>query len=245
MKLSIKYFFSLFFLLTAIVSCKEDEPIEIVKESGTLTDIEGNVYNTIKIGNQWWMAENLKVKKFRNGTNLTSIQTSSDWSAMESAAYCAFDNNNQNIATYGLLYNWFAVADINQIAPEGWHVPTDDDWKELENYLGMSVSETDNFGWRGTNAGDQLKVEAPKGWTVYGSVWGDNSSGFTALAGACRLFDGRWAEPGLFATGFWWTGTEYSSSEAYYRYLDKKNSGIYRSHTYINYGFSIRCVKNK
>ena len=91
---------------------------------------------------------------------------------------------------------------------------------------------------------DTTKIEAPKGWTKYSNIWGTNESGFTALAGSCRLFNGTFGDPGLFSTGFWWTAASYPGNQAWYRYLDYKNANVFRSHTQKNYGFSIRCVKD-
>lgn len=93
--------------------------------TGTVTDVDGNVYNTIQIGNQWWMAENLKVTHYRNGEAIPNVTSDSEWSNLTTGAYCSYDNNNSFIETYGLLYNWYAVDDARDLAPEGWHIPTD------------------------------------------------------------------------------------------------------------------------
>ncbi|MEO8149686.1 MAG: fibrobacter succinogenes major paralogous domain-containing protein [Bacteroidia bacterium] len=227
-------------LIMLAPGCKEDSKTTPALETGTVTDIDNNVYKTVKIGNQWWMAENLKVKKYRNGNLIPQSQASTDWVNI-TPAYCLYDNN---AAAPGLLYNWYAVTDTNNLAPAGWHIPTDEEWKTLEMSLGMSQAEADKFSWRGINEGEKLKIEAPLGWTRYGDVWAKNESGFTALAGGCRLFNGVWADPGLFATGFWWAATEHNDNESYYRYLDYKNADVFRSHVSKNYGMSIRCVKD-
>jgi len=133
---------------------------------------------------------------------------------------------------------------LKGIAPAGWHIPNDAEWKSLEMELGMAESDANAKGWRGNNEGEKLKVESPKGWTVVSPIWATNESGFTAMAGGCRLFNGTWADPGLFATGFWWTASKQNDQEAWYRYLDKKNANVFRSFTYKNYGFSVRCVKD-
>jgi uncharacterized protein (TIGR02145 family) len=222
-------------------ACKDDNNNPTpAKETGTVTDVDNNVYQTIKIGNQWWMSENLKVTKFRNGNIITNAQSNADWSDTTSA-YCLYDNNS---SAPGLLYNWYAVNDTANLAPQGWHIATDDEWKTLEKQLGMSQTETDKLSWRGNNEADKLKVESPNGWTIFGNIWSTNESGFSALAGGCRLFNGTWANPGLFATGFWWTSTAHADNEAYYRYLDYKSSQIFRSHVPVTYGMSVRCVKD-
>ena len=227
-------------LLTG-TGCREKSDPEPVQATDSIYDVDSNVYKTVKIGSQWWMAENLEVKRFRDGQFIKDAQSISDWPDT-AAAYCRYDNNG---AAPGLLYNWFAVHDARKIAPAGWHVATDEDWKELERFLGMSQTETDKLSWRGTREGEKLKIQSPEGWTVFGDIWSDNTSGFTALAGGCRLFNGTWADPGLFSTGFWWCDSEHDDADAMYRYLDYKNAGVFRSHCAKTYGFSVRCVRDK
>jgi uncharacterized protein (TIGR02145 family) len=234
-------------LVVAIVfvsgGCKDPDEAKPAAETGTVTDIDGNIYKTVKIGDQWWMAENLEVKTFRNGNPVANVTDSADWVSRLTGAYSVYENGNTQTKAPGILYNWHAVADPAGLAPEGWHIPSDDEWKKLEQYLGMSTSESDRSGWRGTNEGQKLKVESPEGWTPYGDVWSGNESGFTALAGSCRLANATYGQPGLFSTGFWWTSTD-QGTEAWYRYLDYKNTNIFRSHESKNYGFSVRCVKD-
>lgn len=218
-------------------------------ETGIMTDIENHVYQTVKIGNQWWMAEDLKVTKYRNGDPVVWInlqsQSQSDslqWATDTMGAYCNnYDNANIII---GKLYNWHAIKNAGKLAPAGWHIPTDNEWKELEKYLGMNSTEADKQGWRGTHEGEKLKIEAPKGWTQYGDVWGNNESGFSAMAVGCRLFNSALGEPGLFSTSSWWSSTSYSGNDAFYRNLDYKYANVFRSHCSKNYGYSVRCVKD-
>jgi uncharacterized protein (TIGR02145 family) len=233
-------------LLTALslTGCDDkDSEAPPAPEKGTVTDIQGNVYETVKVGNQWWMAENLKVTLYRDSSLIMKAQTdTAAWNNAQNGAWCLFEDNAN---APGLLYNWYAVTNPAGLAPAGWHIPTDADWKELEEHLGMSASEADMVSWRGTNTGQKLKIESPEGWTQFDNIWAENESGFTALAGGCRLHDGKFAQPGLFATGFWWTATPSPGGEAWYRYLDYKNTGVFRSHVYKSYGMSIRCVKDK
>ena len=231
---------AIFFVLL-FNSCKKDEEKEIIHETGTVVDVDGNTYRTVKIGDKWWMAENLMVKSYNDGTPLEQAQNNTDW--IDSVPlFCQYNNNT---AAPGLLYNWYAVVSSNKIAPAGWHIPTDAEWKQLEQVLGMDAASASNAGWRGSDVGLKLKIQGGQGWTSYQDLWPTNESGFTALAGSCRLPDGTYGNPGLFATGFWWTSTNDSiNNEAWFRYLDYKNAGVYRSHTYKGYGFSIRCVKD-
>lgn len=235
------YFFFLFLLA---VACNDKEDPVPVLETGVVTDVDGNSYKTVRIGDQWWMAENLKVKTYRNGVIVPNITDSADWVQLQSGGYCIYNNGNNQSDEPGLLYNWDAVNNTAGLAPAGWHVPTDEEWKKLEQHLGMNAAESDKSGWRGTNEGDKLKIESPQGWTQYQSVWATNESGFTALAGSCRLPNAEFGQPGLFATGFWWTGSQTGTSDAWYRYLDYKNSNVFRSHDSKLYGFSVRCVKD-
>jgi uncharacterized protein (TIGR02145 family) len=235
----------LYVLLFMAFGCETaDEPVPVI-ETGTVSDVEGNVYQTVKIGDQWWMAENLKVKKYRNGNIIPVITTSNpDWSNATAGAYCYYESNPDNIDSYGLLYNWLTLNDTNKLAPEGWHIPTDEEWKTLEQHVGMSPSESDRAGWRGTNEGDKIKIKEHLGWSAYGNEWPTNESGFTALAGSCRLPSGVFGQPGLKSTGFWWSLSEIQGTDAWYRYLDYKNSNVFRSHDSKSYGFSVRCVKD-
>jgi uncharacterized protein (TIGR02145 family) len=175
-------------------------------ETGTVTDIDGNVYQTVKIGGQWWMAENLKVTHYRNGEAIPNITSNSEWAGLSSGAYCAYDNNNSNIATYGLLYNWYTVVDSRNIAPAGWHVPTDEEWKQLEIYLGMSQSDADKPGLRGSDEGGKLKETGTAHWHSP-NIGATNSSGFSALPGGCRDFNFTGAYEGMGELGNWWSST--------------------------------------
>ena len=103
----------------------------------TVTDYDGNVYQTVLIGDQCWMMENLKVTHYRNGDPIPHVTDGEIWSGLTSGAYCHYDNDEGNVSTYGRLYNWYAVEDSRNIAPDGWHVPTDTEWKQQEMYLGI------------------------------------------------------------------------------------------------------------
>ncbi|MFC1725510.1 FISUMP domain-containing protein [candidate division KSB1 bacterium] len=211
-------------------------------ETGTVTDIDGNVYQTVKIGNQWWMAENLKVTRYRNGYAIPNVTDNSEWESLSTGAYCIQDHNVSNADIYGHLYNGYAVDDSRNIAPEGWHVPTDEEWKEMEMYLGMSQAEADGNGWRGTNEGGKLKEVGTTHW--YSPNEGaTNETGFTALPG------GRCSTMGWFYAktiiAYFWSSSEYNSTSAWYRYLSNSNSGVWRYYNGDKHsGYSVRCVKD-
>jgi uncharacterized protein (TIGR02145 family) len=208
---------------------------------GIVTDIDGNVYQTVKIGDQWWMAENLKVIHYRNGDPIPNVSDDTEWSNLTTGAYCNCNNDESHVATYGRLYNGYAVIDSRNIAPAGWHVPSDDEWKELEMYLGMSQSEADMlFEWRGTNEGGKLKQTGTTHWKSP-NTGATNESGFSALPGSARDHNGDYWDLGYYA-GFW-SSTIDGYGYAWTRYLDNDHSEIYR-HFGIVSGFSVRCVRD-
>jgi len=229
------------FLVIIFSSCEEDEKPVPVNETGTLTDIDGNIYQTVKIGNQWWMAENLKVTKFRDGTPVPYIQDPLvAWTNIQEA-YCIYDNV-QNAP--GFLYKYNVLINPSQLAPDGWHIPTDTEWKQLEMQLGMTNDQADAFGWRGSDEGEKLKIAGNAAWAFYENVWATNESGFSAEAGSCVLFNGKSGNPGIQYNGFWWSASEHSSTESWYRHMDYKDRRVFRSHGQKDYGFSVRCVKD-
>ena len=219
-------------------SCKKDEVEVKENETSTMTDLEGNVYKTVKIGDQWWMSENLKVTKYNDGSSIIfidSLQTDSTWAAQTEGAFCKTDNR------YGMLYNWFSVVDSRKLAPAGWHIPTDEEWKTMEKSIGMSAEASNQTAWRGTNECEKILPKSSIGWPAASIVFGTNESGFSALPGGCRLFNGEINNQSNCA--FWWTSTA-DNNEAWYRYIDRNNKKIFRQHTYQKYGLSIRCIKD-
>ena len=239
---SLVILFSFITLTFAISSCEDEGPAPVVaNETSTMTDIDGNIYKTVKINGKWWMAENLKVKTFRDGTTILNGETDNSWKDTTSL-YCLYNNIS---SAPGLLYNSYAVLNAKGLAPQGWHIATDDEWKNLEQSQGMSAATANLFGWRGSDEAQKLKVEGAKGWVRFQDLWPTNQSGFSATAGSCRLPSGLFGDPGLKHTGFWWTATtDVTSDELLYRYMDYKKSSILRSHCEKGYGFSVRCVKD-
>jgi len=204
-------------------------------------DIDGNTYQIVKIGNQWWMAENLKVTHYQNGDLIPNITDSLQWTNLTSGAYCNYNNDVNNVATYGRLYNWYAVDDSRSIAPVGWHVPSDDEWKELEMYLGMSQSDADASGWRGTDEGGKMKETGTTHWNSP-NTGATNSSGFSALPGGWRYHTGDFDCMGL--NDRWWSVSEYSSMYAWFRVLTYSSSQVYRGFYDKQFGYSSRCVRD-
>lgn len=233
------FLFSVVILTFLFSGCdNEEENKPVVFETGNVIDSEGNNYKTVKIGSQWWMQEDLKSTKFRNGISIQQVSDLdvSEWAMKTSPAF--------TIGKVGNLYNFYSIAGLDNIAPEGWHVPSDEEWKILESELGMSNDELSKTSWRGTNEGDKLKEDYQlRMWKNFTKVWGTNESGFAALPCGCRLFDGRSCFPNTSEQGFWWSATS-TENEAWFRNLDYKNSQIFRYVADQKYGFAIRCVKD-
>jgi uncharacterized protein (TIGR02145 family) len=207
----------------------------------TVTDYDGNVYQTVTIGAQEWMAENLKVTHYRNGDPIPNATDSMTWVGLTAGAYCNYDNDEGLVATYGRLYNWYAVDDSRNIAPEGWHVPTDADWKQLEMYLGMSQAEADSTGWRGTDEGGKLKETGTTHWQSP-NTGATNESGFSALPGGFRLYNGAFDGMGRYAP--FWCSTEGDAGGGMYRRLSYGGSVVLRYYDLKRYGYSVRCVRD-
>jgi len=208
--------------------------------TGTVIDIDGNEYKTIKIGDQEWMAENLKVTRYRNGDPIPKVINHSEWISNEPriGKYCSYDNDDSNISTYGLLYN-YGVVYYDDIAPVGWHVPTDEDWKELEMSLGMSESEADSKGWRGTVEGGKLKATGTTYWNTP-NEGATNVSSFSAVPGGFRdAVYGSFNNIGSWS--FFWS---YTDCEIWSRALYHSHAEINRLYWGGSYGFSIRCIKD-
>jgi uncharacterized protein (TIGR02145 family) len=207
-------------------------------ETGTVTDIDGNVYKTVKIGEQWWMAENLKVTHYRNGDAIPNVTDNTEWEGLSTGAMCSYDNDDNNIETYGLLYNWYAVDDSRNIAPAGWHVPTDEEWKELEMYLGMSQADADNTGSRGTDEGGKLKETGTSQWTRP-NTGATNESGFSALPGGYRIYAGIFSY--FYLDANFWSATEVGHGPCYYRSLHNTSTLVSRHWGGKRDGASVRC----
>ncbi len=239
-----KYFYIFILLICSVFQYCEKEPTAI-EEQQNLTDIDGNIYQIIKIGEQWWMSENLKVIHYRNGDAIQNIIDNTLWSTLTTGAYCNYFNDTNNVAIYGRLYNWYAIEDNRKIAPIGWHIPTDDDWKELEMFLGMSQSDVDLI-FRGTDEGAKLKETGITHW-MSPNTGATNTSGFTALPGGNRHIK-PWNYSQMGRNTFYWSETESFStmndSMALGRRLDYNNSRIFRYEYPKKTGFSIRCLKD-
>jgi len=214
------------------VSAGEQAEVIIAWNLGTVTDIDGNTYQTIKIGNQWWMMENLKVTHYRNGDAIPNVTDNTEWTNLTTGAYCNYNNNSANVATYGRLYNWYAVNDSRNIAPAGWHVPTNAEWQTLVDYLGGNLV-----------AGGKMKEVGTAHWDSP-NAGATNESGFSALPGGLRSLYGDFWHVGRIAS--LWPSTEYyyDTYSAWRWILDSTNSEVNCYVLNKGNGLSLRCVRD-
>ena len=218
-----KYLISTLILLVVIyiASCSKSEPVLL---SNTVTDVEGNVYHTLKIGNQTWMAENLRTTKYRDSTLIPNVTNNSEWFTTVTGAYC----NGNNSIIFGKLYNWYAI-NTGKLAPRGWHVATDADWTKLTTLLGGEGL-----------AGGKLKESGTAHW-LNPNIGATNDSIFSALPGGNR--DSTFHSVGN--SGYWWSATEFNSTKAWFRIMNHESTGVGRYPTGNKaFGFSVRCVKD-
>jgi uncharacterized protein (TIGR02145 family) len=213
---------------------------------GPVTDVDGNTYNSVTIGTQCWMQENLKTTRYRNGDPLPTGLSDFDWSGTTSGAYAIYNNDNINNDTFGKLYNWYAVTDSRHLCPTGWHEPSDAEWKILETNL-----TNNGYGFGGEGNDVAKSIAATSGWdesSLAGSVGNDqannNSSGFTALPGGFLHYQGFFRYIGYM--GFWWSSSESESGSdnAWCRYLYNNSSDLINSQYDKHKGLSVRCIKD-
>jgi uncharacterized protein (TIGR02145 family) len=209
------------FILILANSCKKDPPY--------MTDQDGNVYTSVTIGTQTWMVENLKTTKYNNGTDIPLAAESTTWAVLTTPGYCWYDNDIANKATYGAIYNWYAV-NTGKLCPTGWHVPSDAEFTTLQTYLGGE-----------SVAGGKLKETGTAHWYTPNTD-ATNESDFTALPGGVRMYDGRFEyikEIGYLNSsteemiGYCWVYSLYSNSGSFNRMPGVEVGG-----------FSVRCLKD-
>lgn len=210
----------------------------------TVTDVDGNVYNTVTIGTQIWMTENLRVTHYRNGDPIITGLNDNAWSATTDGAFAIYNNEAANSQLYGNLYNWYAVNDSRGLCPVGWHVPTNAEWEILASYL-----INNGFGYEGSGNDIGKSMAMTSGWndssvpgTVGNDQSGNNGSGFSALPAGFRNYTGVFDYLGTI--GFWWSSTETTSDYALARFLQNTLSGLENPAYDKNKGLSVRCVKD-
>ena len=197
-----------------------------------MSDADLNIYKTVKIGNQVWMAENLATTKYNDNSSITKVTGNAEWIALTTEAYCWYANDETTYKPlYGAIYNWFAVNEGN-LCPTGWRVPTDEDWTALTTFL---LGET--------VAGGKLKEAGTTHWLTP-NTGATNETGFTALPGGYRFrVTGTFADAGKLS--YWWSSTEYQfdAAKAYYREMFNDQASIYREGAFKTAGKYVRCVK--
>ena len=199
-----------------------------------ITDKEGNSYKTVYIGTQQWMAENLKVSKYSDGTAIPNITDNTQWQTNTTGAWSYYNNDESNNARYGKLYNWYALSKTSNgnknVCPTGWHVPTDAEWTVLTDYLG------------GENvAGGKMKEVGTTSWNSP-NINATNTSLFSALPGGGRDSDGNYGSIGN--GGYWWSSTEFNTDRAWYRYLYYDVGSANSYNYYKRVGVSVRCLRD-
>jgi len=247
-------------LVFVFFSCSDDDT---EPDSNVVTDIDGNVYRTVIIGDQEWMAENLRVTRYNNGDDIPTDLYHEDWANTTEGAYAIFPHEDEDginspeemVEAYGKLYNWFAVVDTRGLCPQGWSVPSADDWTQLVDYVVSQGYPNDD--WDNTNgAGNALKScrqidsdlggdcdtsEHPR-WISDDTHYGFDEFGFSALPGGYRLAIG-YLYFALGGGGYWWSSSEDSPTGALYRYTTCTR-GILREWRFNKgRGLSVRCVR--
>jgi uncharacterized protein (TIGR02145 family) len=222
---SLQFFSLLLLLMLVLISCDEDD-------ENTIKDGSNNSYETVTIGTQVWMAENLKTTKYNDGTEIPLITDKTDWYYMTTPAYCWHDNNSGNKNIYGGLYNWYTI-NTGKLCPKGWRIPTDNDWSTLMTFLGGDAI-----------AGGKLKKTGTSHWTSP-NTGATNESGFAALPGSGRgqyFVDANFGPIGN--GGYWWSSTSYNENSVWIRFIFYNSESVSKNTTNKTGGFSVRCIKD-
>ncbi|MBN1185058.1 MAG: fibrobacter succinogenes major paralogous domain-containing protein [Bacteroidales bacterium] len=208
-----------------------DAFVTLLTEQGSIvTDIDGNIYPTIEVATQIWMAENLKTTRYNDGDTIAKEIDYMTWKFLTSPAYCWYDNDSATYcATYGALYNWYAVS-TNKLCPVGWHVPTDDEWTTFMTNLGGE-----------TVAGGKLKTSGVTYWQ-HPNTGATNEIGYKALPGGFRGTTIDYFNLGYY--GYWWSISASSSSNAYFRSMSYNSASVVKLNEAKQNGLSVRCVKD-
>lgn len=233
-------------ILFIVQACKKPE--NPISQPTTVTDIDGMVYNTVKIGTQVWLKENLKVTKFRNGDLIgTTNPPNLNIGELNTTPYqWPYDGNESNVEIYGRLYTWYAATDIRGVCPVGWHLPSDSEWTTLKNYL---IANGYNYDGTVTGQNEAKALATDYGWSIStnnGAVGNTdfpayrNKSRFSALPGGYREYIGVYKELG--SCGYWWSSDQFGSNEAFYRVICSGATYSAKNGHWKSYAISIRCI---
>ena len=250
--------FFLAFWMMLSSGCEKSDIPEPESDLIQITDYDGNTYYAKQIGDQWWMVNNLRSTHYSNGERIRKVESYFGWSTLQAGdrAYCYYNNNQGDEARiYGALYTWAAAvggaigsdenpSGIQGVCPEGWHLPSDEEWKELEIHLGMPHTEKDSEGIRGANVGSSL-ASSPHlwqdGYLKTNAAFG--LSGFIAIPGGGRRYNGSFGHLGDNAN--FWTASQKDIEKAWGRHIYSDYSSIHRYSNVKSDGFSVRCVKDE
>jgi len=216
-------------------------------------DIENNIYYPVKIGDQTWLGSNLQVKHYPDGSSIPLVEDQQAWFnfSLYTRAYCWYENYSAIGSVYGALYTWPAAMNISSpadikpghiqgVCPDGWHLPGDNEWKQLELYLGMDTAEVELENWRGNGEGGKLKQEGTSSW-FNPNTGSTDETGFSALPSGWRDGGGYFKDLGTTAR-FWSSSTR--GDYAWARRLDNNSPQIYRSADGLYNGYSVRCIRD-
>lgn len=225
------------FLVIAFSCVKNSSQPSFVATS----DVDGNSYNTVNIGTQVWMVENLNTTRFQNGDTIPMVTDNAKWATLTTPAQCYFQNVPPYLGAYGRLYNWYVLNDPRGLAPTGWHVATYNDYMTLEAYVAAypnasySVAQllADNIDW--------TPILNTVG-NVGSNLASNNLSGFSALPAGYRSASGNFSSLFLGSNGNFWCATEYNSTDGWGRSLSSNKSTFDKNNFKKTYGFSVRCV---
>ena len=213
---------------------EESFTTELITHGSGVIDIDNNEYNSVIHGNQEWMTENLKVTHYRNGDTIPNIIGNS-WNSLTTGAYCWYNNDEVFYKNaYGALYNWYTIADSRDLCPNDWHIPNNEDWTTLTNFLGGADTAGGKMKSTRTTPDPHPRWDLPN----FGA---NNISGFSGLPGGYRLPNGIFEEIGR--SGYWWDSSVDNSNNVWMRALDYNGDDLYLDIASGQYGFSVRCLK--
>ena len=222
---------ALLLIFTCLTGCKSYSEKDSSRQQ--IRDIEGNAYDIVQIGKQFWMADNLRSTTLSDGTPIAKEEDYDEWANLTLPAYCWYNNDSLYAEEFGALYNYYTIETGN-LCPEGWHMATDEDWIALESSLGGA-----------SVAGAAMKEEGLEHWKPP-NTQASNESGFTALPGGYRSYNGTFNLMRI--SSFWWSSSEKSwygsTNTVIYRNLKYDGPEVYRHVAEKANGFSVRCVKN-